>query len=196
MNLVLLSGGMDSALTLYHALGLEQRVMAMSFAYGQTHCVQENQAAASIAHHAGVPLTHVKLGSSLCGVGTPGAVVPARNIMFLSWAANWLDVQGGGTVFFGACAEDEAGFPDCREEFVLEFNRLLRLCELKVQVEAPWIHITKTMMLLKMIEVPGVEEAVRLSYSCYAGGREPCGWCEACLKRDRALQQLWVRRER
>jgi 7-cyano-7-deazaguanine synthase len=193
-NLVLLSGGMDSTLALYSAIASGQYTTALSIDYGQPHCVQEMSAAASIAHHAEVPLVRARV--QLVGVHTPGAVVPARNMVLLSLAANWLDEQGGGTVFFGACADDDEGFPDCRQEFVAEFNQLMHRCELHVQVRAPWINMTKTQMLLKMIDVPGVEEAVGMSYSCYAGTEEPCGVCEACRKRQRAFDQLSEARPR
>ncbi len=85
---------------------------------------------------------------------------------------------------FAANSDDEAGFPDCRMAFIQTFNNMLRTAEIQVEVCAPFIDKPKS-----WIANLGRELGVNLSetWSCYAGGVQPCGVCAACLKRTAAL---------
>ena len=117
-TVVLLSGGLDSTLCLFRALSDEDAsVSAITFDYGQTHQVEVARSQ-RIAHAVSVPLEVVQAWSF--EVGEPGSVMPGRNALFLSYAANWARTKYGDEpvrLIMGACQEDQQGFPDCRPEF-------------------------------------------------------------------------------
>ena len=145
---VLLSGGMDSAVVL--AIAREQgfRPHALSVRYGQRH-TSELDAAAEVARlHGAVAhkVVHVDLralgGSALTddaiavpedtdghviGQGIPSTYVPARNTIMLSVALGWAEVLGATDLFCGVNAVDYSGYPDCRPEFIAAFERLANL---------------------------------------------------------------------
>jgi 7-cyano-7-deazaguanine synthase len=123
------------------------------------------------------------LGSTLTdGKGT--VIVPNRNAILLSLAVNLAVSAGADTVTFGANADDEAIFPDCRMAFVQTFNNMLTTAEVPVEVCAPFLNKPKW-----WIAGLGRELGVALNdtWSYYAGGKEPCGKCLACQKRSEAL---------
>jgi 7-cyano-7-deazaguanine synthase len=157
---VLVSGGLDSAVTLALAR-LEVGVAgltALSFDYGQRH-QHELDAARRVTRAAGVPpARHITLsldmraigGSALTDAridvprdraegersrGVPATYVPARNLIFLSCAAAVAEVSGAAQVWIGVNAVDYSGYPDCREEFIGAFERAANLGT-RVGVEA------------------------------------------------------------
>ncbi|MBS0485936.1 MAG: 7-cyano-7-deazaguanine synthase, partial [Proteobacteria bacterium] len=139
---VLVSGGMDSAVTL--ALAREQGFAchALSVDYGQRHA-SELQAAERVAAVLGAvehKTVHVDLrsigGSALTadiavpeqgGAGIPVTYVPARNTIMLSVALGWAEVLGAQDIFCGVNAVDYSGYPDCRPEFIAAFEQLANL---------------------------------------------------------------------
>jgi 7-cyano-7-deazaguanine synthase len=138
---VLLSGGLDSAVAAACARRDGFGVHALSFDYGQRHGV-ELEAARRVAEHLGAAehrVVRVDLraigGSALTaeipvpkdrtreeiGAGVPPTYVPARNLVFLSVAAGYAQTIGARDVFFGANCLDYSGYPDCRWPFISAF---------------------------------------------------------------------------
>ena len=134
----LLSGGMDSAVTMAEARARGFRVYALTLDYGQRHSV-ELVAAKRVAEAVGAHqhrVARVDLsglgGSALTddldvpkersqaeiGTGVPVTYVPARNTIFLSIALGWAEILGARHIFLGANAVDYSGYPDCRPEFL------------------------------------------------------------------------------
>lgn len=191
---LLLSGGVDSV-TLLHEIVGQYEVRCLSFYYGQSHD-KELSCANYWANKWRVPMIRVDLpgqlfaGSSLTkgklDVGakdSAGVVVPNRNSTFLNIAASYAASFGGEYVFFAANKDDEAGFKDCRIEFVQSLNRLLELAGVGVKVCAPYAAITKAQIMARGKKL-GVDYSK--TWSCYAGGEEPCGKCNACKLLDEA----------
>ena len=202
---VLLSGGMDSAVVL--AIAREQgfRCHALSVRYGQRH-TSELEAARQVARAlgaAGHKVVDVDLrsigGSALTAdieVPTgdapvdpiPVTYVPARNTIMLSVALGWAEVLGAADIFCGVNAVDYSGYPDCRPEFIEAFERLANLAT-KAGVEGAGIRIHAPLQHLGKDQI--VSEGLRLgvdfsrTVSCYqadADGRA-CGQCDACRLR-------------
>ncbi len=140
---VLLSGGLDSATTLAIANDQGFECYALSFFYGQRHSI-ELEAARKIASSANVKehrVINIDLsefgGSALTDheievpegptTGIPVTYVPARNTVFLSLGLAWAEVLGACDLFIGVNAVDYSGYPDCREEFIREFEKLANL---------------------------------------------------------------------
>ena len=116
--------------------------MALTVDYNQRHRV-ELEAARRIAEqladrHIVLPLDLRAFGgSALTGDiavpkdgladGIPVTYVPARNTIFLSLALAWAEASGARDLFIGVNALDYSGYPDCRPEFIAEFEKLANL---------------------------------------------------------------------
>jgi 7-cyano-7-deazaguanine synthase len=200
---VLVSGGMDSAVVL--AIAREQgfAVHALSVRYGQRH-TSELDAAGRVADALGAvahKTVHVDLrsigGSALTddidvpdsgGAGIPVTYVPARNTIMLSVALGWAEVLGAVEIHCGVNAVDYSGYPDCRPEFIAAFDQLAALAT-KAGVEGSPTRIHAPLMRMSKAQI--VREGRRLgvdfssTVSCYqadAQGRA-CGHCDACRLR-------------
>ena len=205
---VLLSGGLDSAVclawALRHRLPMTQNydsdldfVDAVGFHYGQRH-VKELEAARRIASVCGIryrvaPLAGAVGGSSLTGgdgeLSGSDVVVPDRNLRFLKAAA--LMRPFPDAIVIGACKDDQEVFEDCRPEFFREAEQITG-----IQILTPLIDKTKA-EVVELGHSLGALGLIRLSWSCYAGGDQPCGKCGACVAREAGLKAsapAWVSR--
>lgn len=212
---VLLSGGMDSAVTgaIARAEGFE--VNALSIRYGQRHAA-ELEAAGEVARQLGAA-RHVELaidlraigGSALTadipvpldrdasaiGEGVPATYVPARNTIFLTAALGWAETLHAFDLFIGANALDYSGYPDCRPEYLEAFERLANLAtragvegEGRFRVHAPLLRLTKRRIVERGIEL-GVDFSI--TRTCYAlsSAGEACGRCDACQLRLKGFRE-------
>jgi 7-cyano-7-deazaguanine synthase len=202
---VLLSGGLDSATVLAHAVDLGLEVYALSVDYGQQAQLELKaatrlSASLAIAQHKIVSIGLNQLGGSALVEdrpvpdaraakrthGIPETYVPARNTVMLSVALGWAEVLGAYRIFIGANALDYSGYPDCRPEYLEAFNALARLAVAEgsaggrpVVVEAPLMHLTKAQIIARGLEL-GVDFAATIS--CYQPSPAglACGRCESC----------------
>jgi 7-cyano-7-deazaguanine synthase len=200
---VLVSGGMDSAVTLALARERGFACLALSVDYGQRH-MSELAAAARIAKIQGAiehKIVHVDLrsigGSALTadidvpiegGAGIPVTYVPARNTIMLAVALGWAEALGAQDIFCGVNAVDYSGYPDCRPEFVEAFEKLANLAT-KAGVEGNRLNVHAPLIRLSKGDI--VREGLRLgvdftaTVSCYQadGDGRACGACDACRLR-------------
>ena len=205
----LLSGGLDSATALYAARGEGYELTALSFDYGQRHR-KELEAAKKITlqlriPHSIIPISLPWGGSALVDTAipiplnrdefqmnqnVPMTYVPARNSIFLTFAASCAEAIGAGYIFIGANAIDYSGYPDCRPEYFQAFERLLQVGT-KAGVEGRSIQIKAPLLTLnkKEIVLLGKELGVPFgtTWSCYTGGETPCGQCDSCLLRAKGF---------
>lgn len=210
---VLVSGGLDSATTLAIARSQGYRCYALTFDYGQRHRV-ELEAAARVAKHLGAETQRVihfdleQLGGSALtdknlAVPTTGVVkgqipityVPARNIIFLSFALGWAEVLQAKDIFIGVNAVDYSGYPDCRPAFIEAFTQVANLATKAgvegqhFQIHTPLITLSKSDIIAQGLTL-GVD--YRLTISCYQASAEgyACGRCDACRLRAQGFHQL------
>ena len=214
---VLLSGGLDSATTLAIANDEGYEVFALSFRYGQRHEI-EIAAAQHVAKSLGVSkhcVLEIDLrafgGSALTDTidipknrgenemasGIPVTYVPARNTIFLSYALAWAEVIGAHDIFIGVNALDYSGYPDCRPEFIAQFEKLAQLATkagvegTHYRIHAPLIEMTKAQIIRKGAKL-GVQFS--LTISCYDptpdGGA--CGECDSCLLRRKGFREAGI----
>lgn len=211
-GVVLLSGGLDSATTLFWAKSKGFDCRCLICDYGQRHR-HEVQAAKSIARFLGLSYTVIKLnfpwkGSSLLdkkvkipkGVrmsdGIPSTYVPGRNIVFLSLATSFAEVIGAEAIFIGAHIQDYSGYPDCRPDFYQAFQQAID-AGTKSGVEKRSIKIRTPLLEMRKSEI--VRLAVRLkvplklTWSCYNGAKFPCGDCDSCYFRKKGFQEAGVK---
>jgi len=210
---VLLSGGLDSATVLAMARAEGFELYALSFNYGQRHSC-ELEAARRVAAAAGARhlIMEINLrswgGSALTddaiavpdaadSHGIPATYVPARNLIFLSFATAWAEVLGARDIFIGVNSVDYSGYPDCRPAFIRSFAETARLGtsavdeNWKYEIHAPLQNLTKSEIIRAGVGL-GVDYS--LTTSCYhpdAGGRS-CGRCASCALRIAGFAEAGV----
>lgn len=209
---ILVSGGMDSAVTIAMAREQGFDVYALSVAYGQRHS-SELEASERVATMLGAVVhktVHVDLrsigGSALTadidvpedgGEGIPVTYVPARNTIMLSIALGWAEVLGSNDIFCGVNAVDYSGYPDCRPAFIDAFQTLANVAT-KAGVEGAGIRIHAPLMQMGKGDI--VREGTRLgvdfaeTVSCYQADAEgrACGHCDACRLRAEGFAKAGV----
>jgi 7-cyano-7-deazaguanine synthase len=215
--IVLLSGGLDSATTLAMAKQEGYDVFALSFEYGQRHAI-EIASAKNIAQNFDVRQHRVAKidlrafgGSALTDLidvpkhrpedeiesKIPVTYVPARNTIFLSYALAWAEAIGARDIFIGVNALDYSGYPDCRPEFIDQFERLANLATKagvsgeRFRIYAPLIAMTKAEIIRKGEEL-GLDFSQ--THSCYDPGSDgaACGECDSCRLRARGFREAGI----
>lgn len=201
--IILLSGGLDSATTLFLAQQKNFSIKALIFDYGQKH-KKEIKAAVKIAEIAKVDyrIVTVKIPwskSSLTNKAkkvpekfsgkVPSTYVSGRNIIFLSYAASFAETIRAKAIFIGAHTQDYSGYPDCRKNFLEKFNQAVNLgiAGKRIKLYYPLIDKNK-----KEIIQLGLKLGVPFKYtwSCYNGRKRPCQRCDSCRFRINGFNQL------
>jgi len=208
--IALLSGGLDSATAAALALEQGDRVIGLSFDYGQRHR-RELDAAASVAQQLGLAEHHciaVNLaswgGSALTDASIsipsegvqegviPTTYVPGRNTVFIAIGLSLAEARGAERLVLGVNAVDYSGYPDCRPDYLNAFQTLANLAS-KAGREGHGAQLWAPLVQWSKVRI--VEEALRLgvpiasTWSCYSGGTSPCGVCDSCRIRDEALRE-------
>jgi 7-cyano-7-deazaguanine synthase len=204
---VLLSGGLDSATTLAIARSEGYEPYALSVAYGQRHAAELKAAgrmakAFNVARHQTIDVNLDAVGGSALtdrrmavpetpSTGIPVTYVPARNTLFLALALGWAEVLGAQDIFIGVNAVDYSGYPDCRPEFIAQFEKLAALATkagveggAAFRIHTPLIQLSKAEIIRRGAAL-GVEFG--LTVSCYQADPQgrACGRCDSCrLRRE------------
>ncbi len=207
--IVLLSGGIDSAVCLAYALSEGRTCAALSFDYGQRHRVELEYAAKLCAFY-GIPHRILKLPSwgaeefssllnsstvpahrtveEIASGGIAPTYVPARNTLFLAYALAIAEVEEAREIYCGSNADDCLPYPDCRPAFFQAFQQVAHYATKQAaegtppKIVTPLIGLKKSEVILlgKKLGVP-----LQMTFSCYAPieGRIACGICDACRLR-------------
>ncbi len=210
---VLLSGGLDSAVTLYIARDRGFDCRCLIFDYGQRHN-KEIECAKKIAFKTGCHYELLSIGLPWKGslllegkrklpvvshqspVKIPSTYVPGRNIIFLSFALSYAEAIKARAIFIGAHNQDYSGYPDCRPEFFRAFSAMALkgtkagVEDKRIVIEAPLLNKGKA-EIIRMgakLKVP-----FSLTWSCYQGGEKPCGKCDSCYFRIRGFQEAGIK---
>lgn len=206
--IVLLSVGLDSATAAAQAMADGYDLIALSFLYGQRHerelaAARQVAASLNIREHQVMDVNLAQWGgSSLAdqammvptdGVKPdeiPSTYVPGRNSVFIAIALSLAEARGAEAIYLGINAVDYSGYPDCRPEYLEAFQHLATLSS-KSGLEgkapkliAPLVMDSKTDIVYRALKL-GVP--IEQTWSCYQGGEEPCGLCDSCRIRDKAL---------
>ncbi len=218
--LVVLSGGQDSTTCLFWAIQSFEEVYCLTFDYNQRHKV-EIAAARTVAVLAGIPrTTHhevLELGPILTGSSPlvsdqrleqykdgqslPGGLektfVPARNLLFLTIAANRAYTLGCGHIVTGVCQEDYGGYPDCRRDFIDALESTMDIGVFTgedgapdgVVLQTPLMYLTKAASIQKAIDLgPKCWTALAYSHTAYDGKYPPIGKDHATLLRAKGFE--------
>jgi 7-cyano-7-deazaguanine synthase len=205
---VVLSGGMDSAVALYWAIAQGYECETITVFYGQKH-KKEIVAASQVAATRRAPnimvdasgLQEVLKGSALTGKGKvphghyaedtmKETVVPNRNMILLSIATARAVQTKAHAVVYGPHAGDHAIYPDCRKQFVDAMAESLALCDYEpIGLLTPFLDMTKADIVTLGVEL-GVP--FDITWTCYEGGRIHCGKCGTCVERREAFETAGV----
>lgn len=207
---VLLSGGLDSATTLHIARRDGYRVSCLIFDYKQKHR-REIESAVTIAEKAGCPYEIIRFtlpwgGSSLISDKLeipkgrslkeikkviPSTYVPARNTLFIAFGISHAETIGAEAVFIGANCLDYSGYPDCRPDYFKAYKKLISLGTKTrdIEIKTPLLKKTKA-EIIKIGTSIGVP--YDLTWSCYVGGKKPCGECDSCMLRKKGFHEAGI----
>lgn len=209
---VLVSGGMDSALT----AAIAKRKYELAFLhlnYGQRTEKRELKAFYELAdffnvkHRLVVDVSYLREigGSSLTDrtmhisranlkrKSVPTSYVPFRNANILAIATSWAEVIGAKRIFIGAVEEDSSGYPDCRKVFFDAFNKLIKYGtkpHTNIKIETPVLHMTKKEIVIASLKY---KSPLHLTWSCYKNSTIACGECDSCALRLRGFQLAGVK---
>ncbi|MCY7320775.1 MAG: 7-cyano-7-deazaguanine synthase QueC [Phormidesmis sp. CAN_BIN36] len=205
---VLLSGGLDSATSAAQAIADGYDVIALSLNYGQRHDRElhaANQVAAhlkiqdhfvmqvNLAQWGGSALTDPAIAVPTEGTQSdaiPITYVPGRNTVFIAIALSLAEAKSAEAVYLGINAIDYSGYPDCRPEYLEAFQHLATLSSKAglagraPKLVAPLVNDSKVDIVHRALRL---DVPIALTWSCYQGGDQPCGVCDSCRIRDRAL---------
>jgi 7-cyano-7-deazaguanine synthase len=207
--IVLLSGGMDSCVTVALVREAGYDVAALHVNYGQRTQQRELQAFHDISDHYAIKKRLVCDISHLAAIGgssltdttivvskanlasseIPSSYVPFRNANILAIATSWAEVLGAEAIAIGAVEEDSSGYPDCRDVFFRAFEQVIATGtkpETNIRILTPVIHLSKAAIVREGIRLGAPLQA---TWSCYQGEGQACGECDSCALRLRGFAE-------
>ncbi|MCG3709303.1 7-cyano-7-deazaguanine synthase QueC [Aliarcobacter butzleri] len=207
--LVVFSGGQDSTTCLGWARNRFDYVETITYDYGQKHKIEIVQAE-KIAKILNVPNTLLNISaftqlndSALINSeldissthqkksNLPASFVPNRNAIFFTLAHAFAQKQDIDNIIIGVNQTDYAGYPDCREEFILNLEKTLNLgSESNIKFHYPLINLSKSETFKLSQDEEVLDIVLEESHTCYNGNHTTkfdwgygCGECPACLIR-------------
>ena len=201
---VLLSGGLDSTTCMAVAKEAGRELYPISFNYHQRHSIElegakEVAAFYRVKKHLIIETNMERIGGSaltdraiavpegdVSRTAVPVTYVPARNLIFLSYAVGYAETIGARYVYIGVNSVDYSGYPDCRPEFIQRFQAATDYATeaasegKRIEIVAPLQNLSKAeiVRLAARLAVP-----LELTHSCYNGGEKACGVCDSCKLR-------------
>ena len=118
----------------------------------------------------------------------PVTYVPARNMIFLSFAAAWGEILKARHIFIGVNSVDYSGYPDCRAAFIESFRRTAQLGTCASDEGWEWVIETPLQSMSKA-EIIRAGTALGVDYSMTVSCYDPdddgraCGRCDSCALR-------------
>lgn len=208
---ILLSGGLDSTVCMAYAKDKGYELCPISFNYHQRHSI-ELESAKKVARFYQVA-NHIIIETNMNDIGgsaltdtsidvpdgnidsseIPVTYVPARNLIFLSYALSYAEAIGAQRILIGVNALDYSGYPDCRPAFIEKFQEVANYATKATAADHKEILIETPLLNLSKKEI--VELGTRLgaplhvSHSCYRGGEKACGVCDSCQLRLKGFRE-------
>ena len=203
--IILLSGGLDSVVSLGLVRENYKNILALTFDYGQKSGVQEIESSQRIAIHFGISHKVIELDwlkkitktALVSEDNVPENVkdfhasmkavwVPNRNGLFLNVAACFADSENFSDIIIGANIEEAQTFSDNTQIFIDRINAEFEFStQVKPKVVAPLINYTKNDIVKLALEK---DFPLNLIRSCYNNSQKHCGKCESCIRLKNALE--------
>jgi 7-cyano-7-deazaguanine synthase len=191
---VLLSGGLDSAVVAAWAKKWFEFVYPVTFAYGSVHNGAEMKAATAVAHALGLQTQRKYLppmfqNSALID-GRGGNYIPGRNLVFLSIGVAHALAYRASKVLIGACKDDHADFADTRPAFLEAAATMVeRGTDGYCSVFAPLATMRKAEVIKLGLELGA---PLHLTHTCYKGETPGCGECQSCRVRAAGFAEVGI----
>jgi 7-cyano-7-deazaguanine synthase len=211
-SLVILSGGQDSTTCLYWSIKKfgRKNVSSITFDYGQRHKI-ELKCAKKIASIAGISNKILPIdtfnalgGNSLTDKNIavkddeiqanqiPNTFVPARNLIFITFAAAYAYNLNIHHLVTGVAQTDYSGYPDCRENTIKSMQTTLSLgMDYEIEIHTPLMYKSKK-ETVELADNLGALEAMRHTHTCYNGQQPPCGHCQSCCLRAKGFTEAGI----
>ena len=200
-SIILLSGGLDSVVSLALCKEKYNIELALTFDYGQKSAEKEINACKKICEHYKMQIKVIKLDwlkeitrtalvdNKILPSGiqkTSNSVwVPNRNGLFLNIAGCFADSEDFDYILIGANKEEGETFPDNTQTFIERINAEFEYSTKKhPKIIAPLINFDKNAIVKQAIEYSVPLEMI---WSCYDGTDKHCGKCESCTRLKNAL---------
>lgn len=208
---ILLSGGLDSTVCMAYAKEAGYELYPISFNYHQRHSI-ELESAKKVAAFYQVA-RHIVIETNMNDIGgsaltdtsievpdgnieseeIPVTYVPARNLIFLSYALSYAEAIGAERVLIGVNALDYSGYPDCRPAFIEKFQEVANYAtkataadHKEILIETPLLNLSKK----EIVELgTKLGAPLHVSHSCYRGGEKACGECDSCKLRLKGFRE-------
>lgn len=200
-SVVLLSGGLDSAVALYWSINQGHQVETITFDYFR-RSKREIEACREISRATNSPSRVVKLGflkeiddsrnetENKGLLKAQSAYIPCRNLIFYGIAASFAEVADAEFIVGGHNKNDVGNFPDSSPQFFSLFNKTASFGRVtknrtgKVILPFGSLDKSEVLTLGAKLKVP-----FELTWSCYKSGRRPCGKCLSCRLRDESFRK-------
>ncbi|MEF3280613.1 MAG: 7-cyano-7-deazaguanine synthase QueC [Elusimicrobiota bacterium] len=210
--IISLSGGLDSTTCLAWAVYKGYKCYAVSFDYGQRH-IREIKSARKVSEYYKVNLVEIKLNFPWLKVSSlvdknkklpdktykeivkgniPSTYVPGRNLVFTSILASYADSINADFIILGPNAIDYSGYPDCRPEFYRNLSKAIKYGtkSKNIKILTPIINLSKK----EIVELAyKLKAPIHLTWSCYYGGKKPCGRCDSCKLRAKGFKEAGLK---
>lgn len=200
---VLLSGGMDSAVCAAITKSQGYEIATLHLNYGQKTQSKELECFHKLSDHFQaitrivIDVSHFSIigGSSLTDkniqveeagttqTGIPSSYVPFRNGNIIAIATSWAEIINARIIVIGATQVDYSGYPDCREEFFDAMQKAINLGtkpETHIDILTPVLFYSKSdiVKIGTKLNVP-----FEYTWSCYSSEDKACGKCDSCVLR-------------
>ncbi len=211
---ILLSGGLDSTVCMACAKEAGYELYPISFDYHQRHSI-ELESAKKVAEFYQVA-RHIVIETNMNAIGgsaltdtsievpdgniksdeIPVTYVPARNLIFLSYALSYAEAIGAERILIGVNALDYSGYPDCRPAFIEQFQQVANYAtkataadNKEILIETPLLNLSKK----EIVELgTKLGAPLHVSHSCYRGGEKACGVCDSCQLRLKGFREAGI----
>lgn len=197
--IVLLSGGLDSAVTLAVLKMMGYTIKGGVFVNrGQSNAGQEAVAVAKVGEYFHIQLMQANFSlPSLEKLLTPEVRkklgIPARNLIFATLTLPYLRIFECNTLALGNITEDFR--PDCDAEFRKQLSQLAtKTLDFPISVVAPladWMRWDKAQEIRWAYD-EGYADLLWMTWTCWKGGDHQCGTCDACKSRREGFANAGV----
>jgi 7-cyano-7-deazaguanine synthase len=188
-NIILSSGGIDSAVLLYHLRESKMVPIYIDFMQGSHTGRHSIEALFRQCEHLGCTLRYFRC--DLPYRVAPGTEeVTGRNLYLLSSAIMVASELKSSAIhiYIGVHKEDHP-YADCTPTFIAHVNSLLHETCKNIEVKAPFIEWTKSEIILlgEQLHVPWQH-----TWSCYTDSKHHCGKCHSCKERIAGFEEAGI----